>query len=323
MPERMDTADRRSVPRRTASRLAAWGRKLLREARERRVGKPRVLVVMGSSRSGRDEIVRMLEAEGPFRRVHSNEFLTGLCRWYPNMSRAVERPLLNRANENALYHAHLLLERLLGGTGETTPLLTFEPGVNRTRHLYASVVLPVLFPQAVFLHVVRNPLTELAEWRAGGDAPGPTEFALAWVAPVREWFGFAMHSPGRYFALGRDPVLTTEPGELSDGEPILLEPGPRRREGAALGRLALRELGRSLDPIVSALARPRPPRPIVPAFHSESAVPVPDLDQPSREAILRVCGWEMILLRMATHREGRPYEAGIPLDRPRVHGLAR
>ena len=90
-------------------RLRLRARWVRRQAGERRLTLPPVLVVVGSARSGRDEVVSLLGATPGLRVAGSLEFLPGLCRWFPNMDRLVGSVLRPRANENAALHVRRML----------------------------------------------------------------------------------------------------------------------------------------------------------------------------------------------------------------------
>src|SRR5436190_1784180 len=77
-------------------------------------------------------------------------------------------------------------------------------------------------PEALFLHVVRNPATELVDLMQGGSAPAPAEFALTWVSVVREWMQFGARRPDRYLVVARDPVVSQSEQGPKGGDALLL-----------------------------------------------------------------------------------------------------
>jgi hypothetical protein len=269
-----------------------------RRTRERHLKLPTVLVVVGSASSGRDEVVRQLEARPGLRVAGSMDFLPGLCRWFPNMNRLVGSVVRPRANESAAFHVRRMLKDVLESGPPGVPVLPLEPGADAAGHVEASTIVPTLLPEAVFLLVARNPIDEFADARAGREGLTADAFALEWAGAVREWLGVVLLRPRDSFVLVRGPRFAIHLQGLEPGQAILL--GARRPRTLPLVHwMAFPELGHGLGPVLERVGLPT---------GSAGAVELAGLGpdsgrQPSpgeRRRIVEVCGREMMALRMLT-----------------------
>jgi hypothetical protein len=294
-------------------RLKVRARAMRRQARERRLTLPTVLVVVGSAASGRDEVVSSLEGHPGLGPAASLEFLSGLCRWFPNMNRLVGGVLRPRANENAAHHVRGFLRDVLDTKGPGIPVLPFEPGADADRHLEASTIIPALLPEAVFLIVVRHPVDEFADARSRREDLGATAFAMEWANAVREWSAVALRRPQDSFVLVRGPRFAIHLGGLEPGRALLL--GTKRPRTLPLVHwMAFPELGSALGPVLERAGLSAGERAPVEFADAGLAAGVTPEDQ---AAIVRVCGREMMALRMLTaadYQDVVPYRD--PLDAP-------
>ncbi|MDP9343431.1 MAG: hypothetical protein M3Q23_15330, partial [Actinomycetota bacterium] len=293
-------------------RLRVRARAMRRQARERRLTLPTVLVVVGSASSGREEIVSLLGESPGLRVAGSPEFLPGLCRWFPNMERLVGSVVRPRANESAALHVRRMLKDVLESGPPGVPVLPLEPSADAAGHVEASTIVPTLLTEAVFLLVARHPVDEFAAARAGRESLTADAFALEWAGAVREWLGVALRRPRDSFVLVRGARFGIQHERLDPGRAILL--GARRPRTLPLVHwIAFPELGHELGPVLERVGLPA---------GSVAAVEFADLGphsgrQPSaeeRRRIVEVCGREMMALRMLT---GSDFQDVVPYMDPR------
>jgi len=302
-----------------AGTAAAWTRATARDRREARFRVPPAVVVMGSAASGRDRVAAALAASGRMRRMHGLEFVPGLCRWFPDFNRQVGRVLEQEVNQTAGWHARRLLARLLDTGGAGVAVLEYEAGteyeVTNVPHL-----LPELMPEALFVHVVRNPLTEYAELAGSPDAPTPAELAWRWVTAVREWLQVGLGSPQRYVVVARDPLVSSRDDVMvAEGDALVLGVDLKPAH-AVLSWRSIVELGGSLDAVTRRFGM-EAGGPTVPLSFPVTGT-VAGVPEAARHRIVQIAAGEMILLRMIGRRQVRDIvPPRLPRDEPSARGV--
>ena len=151
----------------------------------------------------------------------------------------------------------------------------------------------LIFPEAVFLHVVRNPLTEFAELRDNDpDNDNAIKFAYLWRESVREWIQFARSNTVSYFIVSRDPELSTLKMKFKDH--LLLEMAFKSHHTVVRWQ-SLREVGNPNVSLAVKLALNGTfQEPLEFSFQQRNWSNIP---KPDRLLISKICMWEMRLLR--------------------------
>ncbi len=276
-------------------KLRTRARSVRRQARERRLTLPPVLVAVGTASSGRQEVVSLLGNAPGLRVGGSLEFLPGLCRWFPNMDRLVGSVLRPKANESAAFHVRRMLKDVLAAGGPGVPVLPLEASADAAGHLEAATIVPALLPEAVFLLVARHPFDEFADAAARRPGLAVDAFALEWAAAAREWLRVALDRAPGSFVLVRGARYAIHLQDFRPPQPLLLAARPRRTVPLAHW-IAFRELGSSLAPVLDAIGvrdGARPPSPFADASPG-------GVGEDDRHRIVEVCGREMMAMRMLT-----------------------
>lgn len=151
----------------------------------------------------------------------------------------------------------------------------------------------LIFPEAVFLHVVRNPLTEFAELRDNDpDKDNAIKFAYLWRESVREWIQFARSNTVSYFIVSRDPELSTLKMKFKDH--LLLEMAFKSNHTVVRWQ-SLREVGNpNVSLAVNLALNGTFQEPLEFSFQQRNWSNIPKTD---RLLISKICMWEMRLLR--------------------------
>lgn len=258
---------------------------------EASVSLPEIVIVIGSQYSGADEVANYLSIHSEAKQ-YDELFLNDFHGWFPSMNNQTDKILMTCCNQTAIYHTRLLMKDLFS---EDDNLKILKINTSLQVAQYPSIIesVKLIFPEAVFLHIVRNPLTEFAESRNNdSDRDNVIRFAYRWREAVREWIQFARSNTVSYYVISRDPELSTLKMEFKDH--LLLKMAFKPRQTVVRWQ-SLREIGNpNVSFAVNLALKGTFEEPLEFPFQQSNWSNIPE---PDRLLISEICVWEMRLLR--------------------------